>query len=199
MNIVPSKPSIQITPSHIIEYLYCPRYTWFEYVLAIPQYEDKYYKVMKGRHLHSEKLVRNKEYLRKRIGAVEKQTDQYLAAGNLRGRIDEVLNLNDGTFAPLDYKFAKWEGKVFRTHRIQLYCYALMIENNFKAKVKRGYLVYIRSKNKLVEVEVPESAKKEIEESIAGIADIIERNYYPRATKYKSACLNCTYKNICTK
>ncbi len=193
------KPAIRITPSHIIEYLYCPRFTWFEYVLAIPQYEEKHYKVMRGRHMHNEKLERNKGYLRRRIGAVEKWTDQYLAAGPLRGRIDEVLKLKDGSFAPLDYKFAEWKGKIYRTHRIQLYCYALMIEKNFKAKVKRGYLVYIRSKNKLIEVEVPETAKRSVEESIASIDEIIERNYYPKATKYKSRCLNCTYRNICIR
>ena len=57
-----------LTPSHIIEYLFCPRFTYFEYVLAIPQYEENDYKVMRGRHLHDERLERNKDYLRKRLG-----------------------------------------------------------------------------------------------------------------------------------
>ena len=47
---------MSLTPSHIIEYLFCPRFTYFEYVLAIPQYEEKDYKVMRGRHLHDERL-----------------------------------------------------------------------------------------------------------------------------------------------
>ncbi|MEO0790606.1 MAG: CRISPR-associated protein Cas4, partial [Bacteroidota bacterium] len=40
---------ISITPSHIIQHVYCPRYTYFEWVLRIPQNEEKYGKVMRGR------------------------------------------------------------------------------------------------------------------------------------------------------
>ena len=43
-------------PSQLIEYLYCPRFTYFEYVLRIPQYEDKFFKVQQGRELHDEKF-----------------------------------------------------------------------------------------------------------------------------------------------
>lgn len=74
-------------PSQIIEYLYCPRYTFYEYVLRIPQNEEKFYKVMRGRELHDEKLERNKDYLRKKIGAKEKWLDQYLGMEGLRGKI----------------------------------------------------------------------------------------------------------------
>ncbi|MFK7978695.1 MAG: CRISPR-associated protein Cas4, partial [Saprospiraceae bacterium] len=43
-----------ITPSQIIEYLFCPRFTYFEYVLRIPQYEDRHYKVGRGREVHEQ-------------------------------------------------------------------------------------------------------------------------------------------------
>ncbi|HED08386.1 MAG TPA: CRISPR-associated protein Cas4, partial [Ignavibacteria bacterium] len=106
---------MSVTPSHIIEYLYCPRFTYFEYVLSIPQYEERHYKIQKGRQIHELKLVRNREYLRKKTGAVEKYTDQYLTNGYLRGKVDEVLLLSDGTMAPLDYKFAVYKERIFET------------------------------------------------------------------------------------
>jgi len=112
---------VSFYPSQIIEYLYCPRYTFFEYVLRIPQYEDKYYKVMRGREIHDLRLVQNKDYLRKKIGVVNKWLDQYLSIKGLRGIVDEVLQLNDGTFAPLDYKFAEWEDVLYETYRQQLF------------------------------------------------------------------------------
>lgn len=186
-------------PSQIIEYLYCPRYTYFEYVLRIPQYEDKFYKVTRGRELHNEKLERNKEYLRKKIGAVNKYTDQYLGIEGLRGKVDEVLQLNDQTFAPLDYKFAVWKDKVYETYKQQLYCYAVLIEQNFNTKVEKGFLVYTRSKNKLIEIAIPPEAKTEVKESMQKMLIIIEQNKFPRATKFKKRCVNCTYRNICTK
>lgn len=186
-------------PSQIIEYLFCPRYTYFEYVLRIPQYEEKFYKVMKGRDMHNEKLERNKDYLRKKIGVEEKWLDQYLGMEGLRGKVDEVLRLHDGTYAPLDYKFALWNDKVFETYKQQLYCYAVLIEQNFGVKVNRGYLVYIRSAHKLVEVAIPQNAKEAITASTGEMLRIIEGNYFPKATKYKKRCLNCTYRNICIK
>ncbi len=190
---------MSVTPSHIIEYLYCPRFTYFEYVLSIPQYEERHYKIQKGRQIHELKLVRNREYLRKKIGAVEKYTDQYLTNGYLRGKVDEVLLLSDGTMAPLDYKFAVYKERIFETYRTQLYCYALLIEKNFNTSVKKGFLVYVRSRDKLLEVPVTDSDKNKVREAADGIIEIIENNFYPKATKSKKRCVTCTYRNICTK
>jgi CRISPR-associated exonuclease Cas4 len=186
-------------PSQIIEYLYCPRYTYFEYVLRIPQYEEKFYKVKRGREIHNEKLERNKEYLRKKIGVKNKWTNQYLGVEGLRGKVDEVLELNNGTFAPLDYKFALWKDKVFETYKQQLYCYAILIEEIYGTKVEKGFLVYTRSKHKLVEVPIPLEAKQEIKKSMDQMLQIIDRNKFPKATKFKKRCVNCTYRNICIK
>lgn len=190
---------MEITPSHLIQYLYCPRFTYFEFVLSIPQNEEKYYKVMKGRELHQKMTEQNKNYLRKRIGVKQKWIDQYLSNGKLRGIVDEVLQLNNNLCAPLDYKFAKWEGKVYRTYNIQLACYAILIEQNFHCKVTHGYLVYTRSSNHLETVEINDDLKKEIETKTDEILNVIENNYFPKATKFKNQCLNCTYRNICIK
>lgn len=190
---------VSFYPSQIIEFLYCPRYTFFEYVLRIPQNEDKFYKVMRGREIHDEKLERNKAYLRKKIGVEEKWLDQYLGMEGLRGKVDEVLKLSDGTYAPLDYKFAQWKDKVYETYKQQLYCYAVLIEENFNTTVNRGFLVYTRSKNKLIEVEINTENKEIIKESMREMLEIIQGNKFPKATKYKKRCLNCTYRNICIK
>lgn len=188
-----------LTPTHIIQYLYCPRFTYFEYVLRIPQYEEKDFKVMKGREIHEQKLAKNKEYLRKKIGVKAKHQDQYLANDKLRGVVDEVLELHDGTMAPLDYKFAEFKNRVFTTYLTQLYCYSWLIEENFQKQVLKGFIVYVRSKNKLVELPVSSADKDLVQQGADGVLEIIETNCYPKATKYKSRCLSCTYSNICIK
>ncbi|WP_245576746.1 CRISPR-associated protein Cas4 [Eisenibacter elegans] len=192
-------PTISLTPSHIIEYLYCPRFTYFEYVLAIPQYETKNYKVMRGRALHDQKLENNKAYLRKRVGAIDKYLDQYLTNAFVRGRVDEVLLLADHTMAPLDYKFALYHDKVYHTYLTQLYCYAWLIEDNFEYEVEKGFLVYTRSQNKLVEVPIKTNDKKLVAKAAQAIGDIIANNSFPKPTKYRKKCLNCTYRNICVR
>jgi CRISPR-associated exonuclease Cas4 len=193
---------ISLEPWDLVEHLYCPRYTFYEQVLKIPQYEDKYYKLLKGRELHDRKLEDAKVYLRRRIGVEDKWVNQYLTNEYLRGRVDEVLLLKDGTMAPLDYKFSEAENgskKAPITHEIQLYCYAWLIEENFKKEVNRGYLVYTRSKNQLVEVPIPPDAKDRVKRAAAEFVAIIEKNTFPRATKQKSKCQTCTYRNFCPK
>lgn len=190
---------ISLTPSHIIQYLYCPRFIYFEYVLCIPQFEEKSYKAMKGRELHDEKLNINKNYIRKRVGAIEKLQEQYITNGHLRGKVDEVLFLKDGSMAPLDYKFAYYDEKIYSTYKTQLQCYAILIEHNFKKEVKKGYLVYVRSKNRLIEVEIKKEEKLNVEKCIVEIEKIIDKNIFPKASSYKKRCLSCTYKNICIK
>lgn len=191
---------ISFYPSQIIEYLYCARYTFFEYVLQIPQNEEKFYRVIKGREIHDNKLEQNKDYLRKKIGVEAKWLNQYLAMEGLRGIVDEVLKLQDNSYAPLDYKFAEWKDCVYETYKQQLACYAVLIENNFEgALVKRGYLVYTRSQNNLVEVIINDEDKGSIRNSIKEMLVIIEGNKFPRATNVKKRCLNCTYRNICIK
>jgi len=186
-----------ITPSEIIQYLYCPRFIYFEKVLTIPQHEEKSYKAMRGRHLHDDKTRMNKDYLRKKLGVVEKYQEQYLTNSMLRGKVDEVLILDDGTAAPLDYKFARYKDKVFNTYKTQLACYAWLIEDNFDRTVNHGYLVYTRSKSRLVEVELDEAFKADVKEKARAIVKIIDENHFPKATRYKKRCIECTYRNIC--
>ena len=42
-----------LTASHLLEYLFCPRFSYFEYVLDIPQREEKGLKHQRGGGLQS--------------------------------------------------------------------------------------------------------------------------------------------------
>ncbi|MDA8338145.1 MAG: hypothetical protein M0Z70_02460, partial [Nitrospiraceae bacterium] len=90
-----------ITPSEVIEHLYCPRFTYFMNCLNIPQHEELRYKVLKGRELHQRREDSNRDYLRKRLGCTDKEISVYIASKELgvRGVIDEVLYLSDNTLA----------------------------------------------------------------------------------------------------
>jgi CRISPR-associated exonuclease Cas4 len=190
---------ISLTPSHLIEHCYCPRYTYFQYVLNVPQYEDKYSKVIKGRGVHDLKLIRNKGYLRKRLGVVDRYDDQYLTGEGLRGILDEVLDLGGGRFAPLDYKFAEWKGKVHPTYRLQLTAYSRLITANFNGRADMGYLVYVRSRNHVEEVPIGPKEHAELDELIAEVRRVVEDKYFPRATRNKQQCVTCTFRNLCVR
>lgn len=190
---------VYITASEIIEYLYCPRFIYYMNVLDISQHEHERYLVNKGRDIHDLKMVRNKDYLRKTIGCVDKDIDVYLSSDKLHlvGRMDEVLTFEDKSKASLDYKFAVYEEKLFKTLKNQQVAYSLLIEENYNCPVNKAFLVYVRSKNLLKEIEITQKDKEKCIEIINDIFDILNKCYFPTGTKNKLKCQDCTYKNLC--
>ena len=191
--------NIFVTPSEVIEYLYCPRFIYYMNILKVEQHEHRRTLVNKGREIHQLKMVRNKEYLRRKIGAIDKKLDVYMTSEKLRlvGRVDEVLFLKNHDAEPLDYKFAFWENRIYKTLKIQQTLYALLIGENFNKKVNKAFLVYVRSKNDLEEISISENIRQEAIDIVNEIFDILNLNYFPKKTKDKNKCLDCTYRNLC--
>lgn len=188
-----------LTPSDIIEHLFCPRFTYFLHCLKIPQHEEKRYIVMKGRELHEQREKRNPDYLRKKLGCVKKELSVYLASPKIRvrGVVDEVLTLTDGTMAPLDYKYTEYREWLFRTHRYQSVLYATLIAETYQMPVRRGFICYVRNGSKICEVVYKEQDFEYVARIIDEIFRIIKRGEYPAATRHTSRCVDCCYKNIC--
>ncbi|ABN54415.1 MAG TPA: CRISPR-associated protein Cas4 [Hungateiclostridium thermocellum] len=189
-----------ITPSDMIEFLYCKRYIYYMKCLGIDQNVEKRFKVMIGREIHEKRGEQNKNYLPKKIGSIHKMIGVNLVSEKygIKGNADEVHTLADGTMAPLDYKFARYDERLFKTYKNQLVMYAIMIEETFGRKVNKGFLVYCREGNRLVEVCVTEEDKDKLCRCIEEYKMVLD-GYYPEATKQKSKCLDCCYKNICIK
>ena len=188
-----------VTPSEVIEYLFCPRFIYFMNTLKIEQHEDRRRLVTKGREMHKLKLINNKDYIRKQIGCIDKETDVYLSSDKLKlvGIVDEVLTLSNEERAPLDYKFSVWENKIYTTYKTQQILYALLIEDVYHCKVNKGYLVYVRSKNHLEEFPISLKQKEKAISIVNEIFDILNLNFFPKGTSQKRKCEDCTYRNIC--
>lgn len=193
------REDVFITPSDVIEYLFCPRFIYFMNCLNIPQHEDERYKVIKGREVHEEKSKINREYLRKKLGCAAKDISVYLTSSvlHLRGEVDEVLSFSDGTLAPLDYKFAEYKDWVFQTHKYQSALYALLIMENYGQEVNRGYVCYIRSKNLIKEILFNNADFEKAKRLIRDVFSIISKGYYPKKRSSPAHCIDCCYRNIC--
>ena len=86
-----------ITPSDMIEFLYCRRFIYYMKCLSIPQFEENRFKVQKGREVHEKKESQNKQYLRKKLGVVDKQIDVDLKdIKSLRRILGSILRLWEG-------------------------------------------------------------------------------------------------------
>jgi len=191
---------MKLTPTELLEYQFCPRFIYFMNVLKIPQYEDRRYKVIRGREEHERRRLRNNAYLWKKIGAVARQSDVLLESEtlHLRGIVDEIVTFADGSLAPIDFKFTETD-RPYRSHRIQLHAYCLLMEEVFAKPVKKGYLFYIRGGSRQEEILYGERDRKTIRKTIKAILDIIQKEKMPQATPIRSRCADCTYKNICVR
>lgn len=190
---------IFVTPSEVLEYIFCPRFIYYMNCLCVDQHEERRYKVLKGREVHKEREKINRSYLRRKIGCVKRDFSVYLADAELklRGIVDELLHLNDGTLAPFDYKFAEYKERLFKTHKIQSVLYAALIRKIYKKAVLRGYLCYTRSKHLIKEIIYREQDFNEAKRTVAEIIKITQKGFYPAATKDKIKCVDCCYRNIC--
>ena len=190
---------ILLTVSDVLEHLYCPRFTWFEKYQMLPEFQERRAKVQMGRALHETRENTNRNYLRKRLNAVDKRIDVSLVSERycLRGRIDEVLFFEDGTAAPLDYKFARDPGVIYRTLRFQSAMYALLIQEHFQCVVSKGFVVYTRSSNSVRTVEFTPADFEQVGNVLREMLNVIQNGYLPRRAP-PSHCADCCYRRICT-
>lgn len=190
-----------LTPTELLEHVWCPRFTWFMQVQHIAQHEDKRYKVQKGRAVHERRERENKDYARRKLDVVKKESAVYLGspALRLRGIVDEVLWLRDGGMAPLDYKYTQpgEHEQAFKTHRVQVSVYALLIEEIYRRPVRKAFVAYIRGGSKVFEVDINEGTKEEITCLVDEIFAIIRTGRLPKRTPQRVKCADCCYKNIC--
>ena len=189
-----------ITPSELIEFNYCKRFTYYMKCLNVPQFEENRFKVQKGREVHEKKESQNKQYLRKKLGVVDKQidVDLYSKKFKIKGIVDEVVTLEDGSKAPLDYKFATFDEVVYKTYKTQMLLYSLMIEEMYNCEVKKAFLVYTRSRNLVKEIDVDLKDIKKLEKDIREYFKVVG-GYFPKGTSSKARCIDCCYKNVCIK
>lgn len=189
---------VLLTPSDVLEHVFCGRFTYFERHLALPEFQERRERVKRGRDLHCVREATNRAYLRKRLGVVEKRIDVTLASHrhHLRGRLDELLLFEDGSAGPLDYKFARDPGRVYTTLRLQSVIYALLIRESFNIPVNRGYVVYTRSNNRVVEIKYEPEDFRRVARVVREILAVVTRGYLPRRAP-ASRCADCCYRLIC--
>ncbi|WP_240664376.1 CRISPR-associated protein Cas4 [Methanosarcina sp. MSH10X1] len=185
--------------SDVLEYLFCSRFIYYMYCLDIPQHEEKRFKVLKGREVHETRKLTNKDYLRRSLDCIRKESNVFIASKerHIKGIVDEVLFLEDGTAAPLEYKFAEYKEKVFKTYKFQLVLQALLIRENYNIEVNRAYICFTRSNSLVKEIEITTTDLKKADKIIQEILDIIQKGLYPKTSRSSRKCVDCCYRNIC--
>jgi CRISPR-associated exonuclease Cas4 len=97
----------------------------------------------------------------------------------------------------VDYKFGNsHNGAVHLNHKYQLAAYALLVEENFKTIVRRGFIHY--SKDRVnVQIHINDDIRRHTLKTIHEIRKTIEEETEPVGTKNPSRCTDCEYGRYC--
>jgi len=193
-----------VTVTDIKHYVYCPRIVYFERVLhARPQLGSQQ---EWGREEHE-------EYVRKEVrrrGAVfyspefaeaEKLLFLPLSSGRLglRGVADCIIRTRRECI-PVDYKnMASDKGRLWMDHKYQLAAYALLIEDDLQARVRRGFVNYIPERL-VVPLEITGTMKSHVKRVLGHIKRIIRDEELPPVRVAHTKCTGgCGYKWLCRR
>lgn len=191
-----------ITVTDIKHFLYCPKIVFFEYVLhAKPMLGSQQKESSELHEEYVKKEVRRKGaiYYSPEFKDAEKRFFVNLCSPvlNLKGTIDLLIKTGR-EYIPIEYKNTlSNKGRPWTDHKYQLVAYALLIDENYKTKVKRGYINYI-PEEKIIKIDITPTMKTYIKRIISRIIKIISEEKMPKINVAKNKCTGgCGFKYIC--
>jgi len=192
-----------ISVTDIRHYVYCPRLIYFDRVLhATPIFGSQQEEGKKSHEEYVAKELRRKDavYYSPEFTGAEKLLFTTLSSSNLglQGNVDCVIKTVKGEFIPVEYKNMQSDkGRVCMDHKYQLVAYALLIEENFGAIVKRGFVNYI-PEELILQFEITPTMKSHVKRIIGHIKRIIKDEELPPARVAKHKCQGgCGHKQAC--
>ena len=186
-----------ITPSELIELSYCPRFIYYMNCLDIPQYEKNRYLVQLGNEVHKKRTKSNKKYLSKKMEVLDKYVNIEVSSDiyKLKGKIDELLFLNDKEAHIVDYKNSAYKNVIYKTLKLQMTAYAVMVQEKYNVAVKNTSVVFLQN-NKVIEISIGDEEILNLKKYINEYHKIL-KGFYPKGTTIHSRCSDCCYRNIC--
>jgi CRISPR-associated exonuclease Cas4 len=111
----------------------------------------------------------------------------------LHGVLDCLIK-TDREYIPVDYKYQNSDhGRPHLHHKYQLVAYALLVDERYQTKVKRGFLYYV-PEEKPIQVEITYTLKRYLERIVTKIENQLENHVLPPIKNCRGVC---GYEWIC--
>ncbi len=186
------------TATDLKQYLYCPRILYYHHCL--PHIRPITYKMEAGIMAHESENVREARRSLRPYGLKEAERlfDIWVESKslNLCGRIDLVLKAPNGDTdhaCPVEFKMSHRTGNHWK---IQLAAYGLLLEENWKTKVKQGY-IYLIPERRAEPIKLTTRLKKRVEQALAQMTQISYKESWPAPPKQRGKCRNCEFRRFC--
>lgn len=170
-----------VNVSDLNQYAYCPRRYWY---LHFFDTQGRNYERIEGKTKHENQSTRgdwlNELYL---------ESDEL----GLKGKLD-VLDLDDTRAVPVERKRAE-SGQYYRSDKIQLAGYCLLLEEHLGEPVREG-AIYLYETDQRMHVPITEDHREVVREIIEEIRSMSPDDV-PPLTDNPSKCEACSAREYC--
>lgn len=187
--------SMPLTVTDVVEYAFCPKFTYFINVLGLDQYEQKRGTVSAGRKLHLLHERNNLNYIPyadkgKKLVASKFYSEKL----DLSGKIDEAIETDDEIIL-IERKYSD-TCDISKTLLVQLGLLSILIEENLGKPVKKAVVIFNKTKRKQIPVVIDDVIKNHSLEILENTKKVIQMGIMPDAD-FDNRCLNCCFRKIC--
>lgn len=187
--------SVELRVSDLKQYHYCPRVVFFQYVLPVERKVT--YKMEKGKSAQEniERLEARRKLSRYGLRNGTRRFGLWIksAKWGLVGKLDLLIETGDELY-PVDFKFTK--GRPYPNHLYQLGGYALILEDQTRKPVKKGF-VYLITQEDAVVYDMTQDLKEQCIRTLEVIRDMILEERFPDPPSQRTKCADCEYRNYC--
>ena len=182
------------------QYTYCPRIPYYQYCL--PAVRPTTYKMEAGIRAQDGAEERERRRSLRAYGLAEGERHFNVSVASERlgvsGQIDLVIrHAVDGEerLVPVDYKLSRREpGRHFK---LQLACYALLLEEAWQLPVEDGFL-YLIPARRAVRVPITTRLRNDVRRRLEEIRSMVLAERMPAvAAKQRSRCVDCEFRRFC--
>jgi len=182
------------------QFAYCPRIPYYHYCL--PEVRPTTYKMDAGIRAQdrAEELERRRSLRAYGLTEGERYFNVSIASGQLgvSGQIDLVIRHTvngEERLTPVDYKLSRREpGRHFK---LQLACYALLLEEAWQLPVEDGFL-YLIPARRAVRVPVTTRLRNDVRRQLAEIRELVLAERMPTVSaRQRSRCVDCEFRRFC--
>ncbi|MDH5462738.1 MAG: CRISPR-associated protein Cas4 [Nitrosopumilus sp.] len=184
-----------LTVTDVVEYAFCPKFTYFINVLGLDQYEQKRGTVIAGRKLHQLHERNNPTYVpHANKGKKLVARKFYSEKLDLSGKIDEAVETNSEIIL-IERKYSDI-CDMSDTLLVQLGLLSILIEENLGKPVRNAIVIFSKTTRKQITAVIDDAVKNQSLEILEKTRKVIQMGIMPDAD-FDNRCLNCCFRKIC--
>jgi CRISPR-associated exonuclease Cas4 len=184
-----------LTITDVVENAFCPKFTYYELVLGLKQYEGKQGSVKAGREYHNRHSSTNLTYVPKNIkGRKLTETQLFSRTHLFSGKIDEAIETAEEVII-IERKYSD-HVNLGATIKTQLGLLSILVEENLKKKVRKAIVVFERTRRLEIQVDITEEIKNLALSGLQRTKQVLTSGLCPVAN-YSNRCLTCCYRKVC--